>query len=261
MTLTFIQGVVLFFAAMIAGALNSVAGGGSFISFPALTFTGVTPKLANATNTMALWPGSVASVGAYRAEIRRPMEARVPLLIVSFIGGGIGAYLLLATPESTFGFLLPWLLLFALMLFIFGKRASTALRRSAARFDLPSPVMLGGVLAAQLFVSVYGGFFGGGIGIMMLAVLSLAGMDDIHHMNGIKTLLASVINGVAVFVFLFAKEILFPHVLIMVVGAILGGYFGAYFARKIDPKIIRNFVIVVGTIMTLVFFIRAYFPA
>jgi hypothetical protein len=260
MTLTLLQGIILFFAALIAGALNSVAGGGSFISFPALTFVGVTPRLANATNTMALWPGSVASVGAYRAEIRRPMESRVPLLIISFIGGAIGAYLLLATPESTFGVILPWLLLFALTLFVFGKRLSGALRASAARWKLPAPVMVGAVLAAQLFVSVYGGFFGGGIGIMMLAVLSLAGMDDIHHMNGIKTLLASVINGVAVFVFLFAKEIQFPHVLIMVVGAILGGYFGAYFARQIDPKLVRYFVIVVGVIMTIVFFVRAYFP-
>jgi uncharacterized protein len=261
MTLNLLQVAVLFFAAMIAGALNSVAGGGSFISFPALTLVGVTPKLANATNTMALWPGSVASVGAYREEIRRPIESRIPLLIISFIGGAIGAYLLLVTPESTFGLLLPWLLLFALLLFIFGKNLSAKLKNSAKRMNIPAPVMVGAVLAAQLFVSVYGGFFGGGIGIMMLAVLSLAGMEDIHHMNGIKTLLASVINGVAVFVFLFAREILFPHVLIMIVGAILGGYFGAYYARKFDPKVIRNFVIVVGTIMTVLFFIRAYFPA
>lgn len=256
--MTFLQAALIFFAAMIAGALNSVAGGGSFISFPALTFIGVAPKAANVTNTMALWPGSIASVGAYRAEIRRPMAGRVPLIVISLIGGLIGAYLLLETPETTFGLLLPWLLLFALLLFVFGKRASGALRKSASRLNMPAPVMLGAVVGAQLFVSIYGGFFGGGIGIMMLAVLSLAGMDDIHHMNGIKTLLATFINGIAVIAFVLAGKILWPQAIVMIIGAVIGGYFGAFFARKIDPRLIRGFVIVVGSLMTLYFFAKTY---
>ncbi len=253
------QAALVFFAALLAGALNSVAGGGSFLSFPALLFIGVSAKPANATNTLALWPGTVASVGAYRAEIARPLANRIPLVVTSLIGGAVGAYLLLATPESTFGALLPWLLLFALVLFIFGKRASVALRQAVSHVQLPGPGLLVGVLAAQLFVAIYGGFFGGGIGIMMLAVLSLTGMDDIHHMNGVKTLLATCINGVAVLAFILAKEIAWGPAVIMIVGAIIGGYFGAFYARKIDPARVRAFVIVVGSLMTLYFFYRTYF--
>ncbi len=256
--MTILQAILLFFAAMIAGALNSVAGGGSFISFPTLLFTGVAAKLANTTNTVALWPGSAASVGAYRRELAEPQPGRRPLLIISLLGGVIGALVLLATPESTFGALLPWLLLFATFLFAFGRRASTSLRAAVARWKIPGYVLNVIVLVMQFFVAVYGGFFGGGIGIMMLAVLALWGMDNIHKMNAIKTLLATAINGAAVIAFVIAQDVLWPQAVLMIAGATFGGYFGAYYARKIDPQLIRRFVIVVGSLMTLYFFARTY---
>jgi uncharacterized membrane protein YfcA len=124
--------------------------------------------------------------------------------------------------------------------------------------NVPGGALLIGILAAQLFVAIYGGFFGGGIGIMMLAVLSLAGMDNIHEMNGIKTLLATCINGVAVFAFVFARNILWTQAVIMIVGAVIGGYYGAFFAKKFDAQVIRGFVILVGTAMTAYFFLRSY---
>ncbi len=273
---TFLQGCALFLAAMLAGALNSVAGGGSFISFPTLLFTGVPPKLGNATNTIALWPGSIASVGAYREELQkmgwlprrggsagtetvRSVSYRNLLIVISLIGGVLGAILLLVTPESTFGKLLPWLLLFAVLLFAFGKRGSTYLRASVGRMSISSGTLEIGVLAAQFFVAVYGGFFGGGIGIMMLAVLSLAGMQNIHQMNGIKTLLATCINGMAVAAFILAHQIVWAQGLLMVVGAIMGGYFGAFFAQRINPALVRYFVIAVGVLMTIYFFYKMYF--
>lgn len=256
--MTIVQAILLFFAAMIAGALNSVAGGGSFISFPALLFTGVAAKIANTTNTVALWPGSAASVGAYRRELAQPRSGMIALLLISLVGGVVGALVLLATPESTFGALLPWLLLFATFLFAYGRKASTSLRASVARLKVPDYVLNNIVLVVQFLVAVYGGFFGGGIGIMMLAVLALWGMENIHEMNALKTLLATCINGAAVVAFVLAKEILWPQAILMIVGAILGGYFGAYYARKIDPLVIRRFVIAVGTLMTIYFFARTY---
>jgi uncharacterized membrane protein YfcA len=258
--MTIPQILVLFFAAMLAGALNSVAGGGSFISFPALVWTGVPYKVANITNTVALWPGSIASVGAYRKELVEQEQKIVPILIVSLIGGVLGALLLLATPESTFGYLLPWLLLLATLLFIYGRKLSIRLRGKVEGMQLHPSTMLGLVLFAQFVVSLYGGFFGGGIGIMMLAVLSLWGMDNIHNMNAIKTLLATCINGAAVVAFMFARTIMWPQALLMIVGAIVGGYFGAYYARKVDPQKVRGFVMVVAIIMTVYFFIRTYLP-
>src|SRR5690349_3086143 len=159
--MTILDILILFFAAMIAGALNSVAGGGSFISFPALLFTGVAPKVANITNTVALWPGSIASVGAYRKELIEQEKQIVPIVIVSLIGGVLGGLLLLATPESTFGYLLPWLLLLATLLFIYGRTLSTRLRSRVEGMQLPKSTLLALVLLAQFVVSLYGGFFGG----------------------------------------------------------------------------------------------------
>ncbi|MEP7289951.1 MAG: sulfite exporter TauE/SafE family protein [Chloroflexota bacterium] len=256
--MTLPQAFLLFIAATLAGALNSVAGGGSFISFPALLFTGVPSKLANTTNTVALWPGSVASVGAYRQEIMAGPRGLRSLLVVSLIGGIIGAFVLLATPQSTFDKLLPFLLLFATLLFAFGRRVSNNLRERAGRMNLPPWVLTVTVIILQLLTSIYGGFFGGGIGIVMLAVLALWGMENIHLMNGLKTLLATCINGVAVIIFVANGSVLWPQAVLMIVGAVLGGYGGAYYARQIDPQKIRILVIVVGSLMTIYFFVRTF---
>jgi uncharacterized membrane protein YfcA len=252
--MTFLQVAALFAAAMLAGALNSVAGGGSFISFPTLISVGVDPKIANATNTVALWPGSVASVGAYRRELTSQRAVLIPLSIASLVGGVFGAVLLIATPEATFKGLLPWLMLFATLLFTFGSPITRRLRERNTRVALSPRYTQGIVIVLQFITAVYGGFFGGGIGIVMLATLSIMGMTNIHEMNGLKTLLATLINGIASLIFIIKGLISWPHALLMIVGAIVGGYFGAFYARKIDPRLIRYFVIAVGIFMTYHFF-------
>jgi uncharacterized membrane protein YfcA len=265
--MTLIEAILLFGVALLAGALNSVAGGGSFLSFPTLLFTGVPPINANATNTMALWPGSLASVGAYRKELGQQKTLHVALLIaVSLFGGLSGAELLLRTPKETFTRLIPFLLLMATLLFTFGGAVTKRLRarlnnhngEAAEHIENPSWLAVVSVLFLQLFIAIYGGYFGGGIGIMMLASLSLLGMTHIHSMNALKTVLASAINGIAVVRFIIAGTIFWPQAVVMVVGAILGGYGGAALAQKIDPKLVRRFVIVIGFTMTLYFFVRTY---
>ena len=256
--MTLLNIVVMFVAAVLAGALNSVAGGGSFISYPALVFGGVPLINANTTSTVALWPGTVASMGAYRKEIANERAGIWPLLVASFFGGIIGAQILLHTTENTFAKLLPFLLLLATLLFAFSKRLSGWVRQSMDGSRLPASTLRGGVIIFQFIIGVYGGFFGGGIGIMMLAAFGLLGMDNIHRMNGIKTVMASVINGVAVLLFVVNGAIYWPQALVMIVGAIIGGYAGATFAQRINPLRVRQFVIVVGCVMTFIFFYRTY---
>lgn len=245
-----------------AGALNSVAGGGSFITFPSLISAGVPSIEANATNTVALWPGTLASVSAYRNELATQRSILLPMCAVSILGGLLGALLLLNTPASTFDRLIPFLLLFATLIFTFSGAINRRLRgRSAVaakpedQLQLPRRMVVG-TLFLQLLVATYGGFFGAGIGILMLALLGLMGMEDIHAMNALKTLLASCINGIAVIAFVLAGKVYWPQALLMVVGASLGGYFGAFYAKKVNPLYIRRFVIIVGFIMTAYFFIR-----
>ncbi len=257
--MAFPQLLLLFIAAIIGGTLNSVAGGGSFFGFPALLFTGVPAIQANATNTVALWPGSLASVGAYRRELAAQPRGMLFLLVgSSLIGGILGATLLLNTSQNTFITLIPYLLLLATLLFALSPYITARLRaratnESKTQRSLPSLI---GIAVAQLLISIYGGYFGGGIGILMLATLAMMGMENIHEMNAVKTVLASCINGVAVITFIVAGKIFWVQGIIMVIGAIIGGYGGAYYARKISPQWIRWFVIAVGIALTLYFFIR-----
>ena len=243
--------VMLFFAAAIGGGLNSVAGGGSFVAFPALLFAGVAPVPANATNTIALWPGSVASAFAYRRELVEVRGSIVPLGIAAFAGGLVGSLLLLRTSETTFVLLIPWLLLFATLLFTFGT--PLAKRLTGGR---KAPLALG--VVAQLFISVYGGYFGGGMGIMMLAVLTLLGMTHIHRMNALKNTLGTLINGVAVIAFVVAGAVRWAPATVMIAGGMAGGFLGAATARKVNPARVRTVVIVIAWAMTLYFFAKTY---
>ena len=254
--MTLFNGILLFAAATAAGLLNSVAGGGSFIAFPALIFTGVPPIPANATNTVALWPGSVASVGAYRQRLPRSARVMVPLVTISIIGGVLGAVLLLHTPEATFLHLIAYLFGIATLLFAFGKRMTRSLSGVIKRTGPPSWTIIVCLTMVQLVIAIYGGFFGGGIGILMLAMLEMIHMDDIHAMNGLKAVLGSSINGAAVVTFIAARQIVWPQALLMIVGAIAGGYGGAHFAQKIDARWTRAAVISVGAGMTTYFFWR-----
>jgi uncharacterized membrane protein YfcA len=255
--LTVPTAIVLFLAAVLAGALNSVAGGGSFISFPALLKVGGIPAIpANATNTIALWPGAVASAFAYRRELAAQRATLVSLAGVSVVGGILGAVLLLRTPEVTFLRLLPFLLLVATLLFAFGGRLTSRLRARLERRGAGGARTLG-VALFQLAIATYGGYFGGGIGILMLAMLALSGMEDIHAMNAVKTVLNACINGIAVITFIAAGAVVWPQALTMVVGAIAGGYAGAHYAQRIPPRYVRGFVIAVGFTMTGYFFLAA----
>ena len=249
------QAIALFAAAVVGGTLNAVAGGGSFVTFPMLIFSGVPPVQANATSTVALWPGAVASAGAYRSALDVPRQQLVVLAAASIAGGAIGALLLLHTSQTLFLRLVPILLLAATLLFTFGGTLTARLRKrldKPAKPEHPAIVSLG---ITQFIIATYGGFYGGGIGILMLATFSVAGMDNIHAMNGLRSLLASCINGVAVITFILAGAIYWPQALVMVLGAVLGGYGGASVARRLDPLLVRRFVIAVGVVMTAYFFL------
>ncbi|HZO73368.1 MAG TPA: sulfite exporter TauE/SafE family protein [Ktedonobacteraceae bacterium] len=251
------QILVLFVASILGGILNAVAGGGSFFTFPSLIVTGISAIQANATSTVALWPGTVASVGAYRRELTKQKRGLLFLLVgISLVGGVLGAILLLKTSQAVFVLLIPYLLLLATLLFAFSGPITARLRaRSTDKIHLSRRSFIG-LTVAQFIISIYGGYFGGGIGILMLATLAMMGLDNIHEMNALKTLLASCINGIAVVTFIIAGAIVWPQAILMIVGAILGGYGGAYYARKIDPRWVRLFVIVVGIVLTIYFFLR-----
>lgn len=247
---------LIFFAGLLGGALNAVAGGGSFIAFPALLFTGVPPIPANATNTIALWTAAVASGGAYRSRLNVARRIFIPLLVASLVGGLIGAFLLLKTPAHTFMRVLPWLTLGATLLFAFGKKLAG--RRGSVLEQQISDRALAGATFCQLIVAVYGGYFGGGMGIVMLAMLAALGMSDIHAMNALKSVMGAVINGIAVVTFVIAGAIYWKPGAVMIVGGIVGGYAGAHYAQKVSKEWIRAFVVLVGAGMTVYFFWKAY---
>jgi uncharacterized membrane protein YfcA len=255
-TLTLYTILFLFFAGAVGGALNSVAGGGSFIAFPALLFTGVPPIPANATNTIALWTAAAASGGAYRKRLDVARRLMIPLLAASLIGGLIGAILLLKTPAQTFMRVLPWLTLGATLLFAFGRKLARG--RASVIEQEASTTAIAVTTLFQFCVAVYGGYFGGGMGIVMLAMLATLGMTDIHAMNALKSVMGFVINGVAVVTFIIAGAVYWKHGIVMIAGGIAGGYLGALYAMKMPQAWIRAFVVLVGAGMTVYFFWKSY---
>jgi len=233
-----------------------VAGGGSFVAFPALLFTGVPPVPANATNTLALWIGVTASGGAYWKRLKTSRRVMIPLIVTSVVGGIAGAMLLIHTPAQTFLKVLPWMLLGATMLFAFGRYFTRHIAAGISHESSNSAVA--GASVFEFAVSVYGGYFGGGVGIINLAMLSVLGMKDIHEMNALKVVLGGVINGVAAFTFIAARAIVWRQMTVMAFGAVVGGYLAAHYAQKLPQIWVRGFVIVVGAAMTVYFFVRAY---
>ncbi len=245
---------LLFFTALIGGALNSVAGGGSFFTFPTLIFTGLAPIAANATSTVALWPGSVASIAPYKDTLNAQRRTLYSLAAISLAGGIVGSLVLINTPQSAFKAILPFLLLIATVIFAFGGNAAAYLRK---RFENGVGISFFTKYILPIFqfiIALYGGYFGGGIGILMLALFAVMEMKDIHTMNALKVILASSINGVAVIIFIAYGIVHWPQALVMAAGAIAGGYFGAFFAQKIPSKYVRVFVILVGVSLTIYFF-------
>jgi uncharacterized protein len=257
MGLHFGQTIFLLFAAGIAGTLNALAGGGSFISFPALLLMQVPAVAANSTNTVALWPGLVASSIAYLKRLNAPLRVLVPLLVTSVAGGRVGALLLIKTPQHTFLRLVPWLLLGGTLLFAFGNSIRAIAGKTAVIDDLrhTSWQVIMASSIAQLLVAIYGGYFGAGIGFMTLGMLAMLGMRDIHAMGAIRTLLAAAINAAAVVTFIAAGAVLWPQCLVMIAGSLAGGWFGAHYAQKADPRKVRSVVIGVGFAMSAYFFV------
>jgi hypothetical protein len=257
LTSPLIHGFFLFAAAAIAGTLNAVAGGGSFISFPALLSTGVPAVQANATNTVALWPGLAASTGAYLKRLDTPRALLIPLIVTSVVGGFAGSVLLLKTPQHVFMRLVPWLLLSGTLLFAFGNQIRAIVGKKAAMEDWRALTWQAIVVSSfgELLIGIYGGYFGAGIGFITLAMLAALGMHDIHAMGAIRTLLAVVINAAAVLIFVLARAVFWPQCLVMVAGATLGGWFGAHYAQRADPVKVRRVIIGIGVVMSAYYFI------
>ncbi|GCF08650.1 sulfite exporter TauE/SafE family protein [Dictyobacter arantiisoli] len=254
--MNFLHLLLLFFVTMVGSSSNAVAGGGSFFTVPALIFTGVAPTIANATSTLALWPGSMASTVAYRREIAYVNRRVLVFLVgISVLGSVCGAILLLKTSQATFVFLLPYLILFATCLFAVSDFLAAHSRRKELDTSPLSWKKLFCITFAQLLVAIYCGYFGGGGSIMMVALLALIGLKNIHVVNGLKSLLSVCMSSVAVIIFALAGVINWPVASVMIVGSIIGGYGGAYYARKIDPKWIRLSIIGIGIVLTVYFFI------
>ena len=242
--------LLLLVAGFLGGMLNAVAGGGTFITFPALVFTGVPVVAANATTTVAALPGYLAAALGFRGEIARiPREIMLRLTLWTFAGGAVGSLLLLVSSNKAFAAIVPFLLLAATLIFLAGPR----LRARASRFR-------GGVTAfgagSLLPVAIYGGYFNGGLGIVLLALFSLWGMTDIHTMNGLKTWLSFALATISFAIFAAGGQIAWGPCLIMSAGTIAGGLGGAPVARRIPVPVLRGLIAVVGFGMTAVFFWR-----
>lgn len=249
-----LHGSLTFAAAFIAGGINSVAGGGTVLTFPTLVWVGLSPVTANATNTVAIWPGSLGGVWGYRAEIQRAERRFLTMMAPSLIGGVLGAALLQLTPPGLFAKLVPYLILLATSLFMAQEPLQRWLRRDG-RTNLVSHGA--GALLFQFFVALYGGYFGAGIGILMLAALSLMGIPDIHQMNGLKNLFALCINGIAALYFVAAGMVDWPYALLMAAGAIAGGYGSAGIARRLGAPTVRRIVIGIGLAMAASLFVKS----
>ncbi len=253
--MTITQASLVAASGVFAGMINSVAGGGSFLTLPVLVYCGLPSIVANTTSTVALWPGTVASFGAYRREMAARQSLAAVLGAISLVGGGCGALILLHTPSLTFTRLLPWLTLFATVLFMFGPRIAARLKLSLGEADDHKSLLKTGTI--QFVIAVYGGYYGAGAGIMLLAMLALLGMKNIHAMNAFKTLLSAAFNAAAAVTFILQGVVHWPEALWMMAGGVAGGYGGAWLARRMPPAWIRAFVIFIGVVTTAYFFWRA----
>ncbi len=247
----------LFLAAMMGGALNAIAGGGSLISFPSLVAFGVLTVPANATNTAALWPGSIGGVFGFWQEVTQQRRLLLLLLIPSLVGGLLGAFILVSTPEAVFKRVVPFLVAFATLLFAARDWFTRLSKRNPASGDEHITLASGiwGILF-QIAIATYGGYFGAGQSIMMMAALSIMGLHNVHRINGLKTALALSVNGIALLYFAFRRIIIWDLALLMGAGAILGGYAAARLSKRVEQRTLRSFVIVVGLVVSVWLFLK-----
>ncbi|MFP5207600.1 MAG: sulfite exporter TauE/SafE family protein [Acidobacteriota bacterium] len=251
-------------AAFLAGVLNAVAGGGSFLSFPALLGMGILPVQANATNTVAIWPGQLTSVAAYREDVRRNLRIAWPMGVAGLLGGTVGAIVLLSTPQRTFMRLIPWLLLVAACIFAVSEPVTRALARlnlarmqDAASGHVHQPRRLP-VFLATLAVSFYIGYFGAGAGFLLITLLSLFGYQDIHAINALKVVANLLANGMAFLIFVVDGQVVWRYCLAAMIAAAIGGYYSARLARNIPRRIMRTAVVVIGLGMAGWFFWKTH---
>ncbi len=252
-------------ASLIAGLLNAVAGGGSFLSFPALLNLGVPPIQANATNTVALWPGQATSILAYLHDLKQNRHLVLPLALAAAVGGVAGGLLLLHTGQATFLRLIPWLLLMAALLFAVSGPISRRLQARArgkrqpsdeAVAELASRPSIVPLVSGMLFITVYVGYFGAGAGFLIISLLAVFGIENINQINALKVVTTTLANGVAVLLFIVERQVLWQHCLLMMVTGAIGGYVGARSARRIHPRVMRVLVTGIGFGMAGYFFWR-----
>ena len=238
-------------ASFIAGIINSIAGGGSFLTFPALVFTGVPTIAANATSAVAVFPGYLSGALGFSKELKEYPKSKFLLLITLSIMGGIGgSLLLLITPASVFSYIIPWLLGFATLLFAFGDFVAKWAKKNSN-----SNGFLGNL--TTLIVCIYGGYFNGGLGIILLALFSTLGMRDIHLMNGLKNIMSFALSAASVVTFAIAGIVFWQQAIIMMIAATIGGYFGVVVARKLSKNTIRTIIVIIGLVMTVIFGTKA----
>jgi uncharacterized membrane protein YfcA len=258
---SFLKIAILCIAAAMAGVVNSIAGGGTLLTFPALTWvlgpSAAAAVIANATSTIAVFPGSVASTWGYRRELVGMKSWIMPLIIPSLVGSAIGTCLVAQRDPKEFLFLVPWLILMATSLFLL-QPAITKWTGIGKPHATPSTLARYGIMGFQFIIALYGGYFGAGIGILMLSSLALMGISDIHRMNGIKTLLASTINSVSVGPFIWYDKVNWSLAIPMILASITGGFFGAVVARRLNKNIVRYIVIAIGIVLSGYYFIRIY---
>jgi uncharacterized membrane protein YfcA len=238
-------------AAFAAGVINSIAGGGTLITFPVLIWLGLDPKVANATSTVALWPGLFGGLFGYRRELENSSTILLRLGITSVIGGALGAWLLIWTPPPTFARLVPFLILFATILFMAQGSINRRLRLQPIVAE-PTMSWWLGAIVFQFFSAMYGGYFGAGNGILMLAAMGLLGLHDINRANGIKNFLGICINSIAGISFGITGLVIWPEALLMAGAALVGGYFGAKMAVRVGQVTIRRAIVGIGFVITFV---------
>ena len=260
--------ILVVLAAFAAGIINAVAGGGTFITFPALTqLAGLSAKAANMTSTLGVWPGSATAILAARSEFKLiPRFTLIYFSLISLVGGTAGSILLVSTSSQTFAYVIPWLLAFATLIFAaapaIGRWAGHQHGERTLKWTLIVTVI-------QLAVAVYGGYFGAGIGVLMLAGLSFCGLDNLHQINGLKVLLATIINGISIVVFiLYSTQVAvvtdrvdWPLALGMALAAAVGGFVGMRLARRFKPANLRYLILAIGTLLTVGYFYKSYFAA
>lgn len=248
---------LLFGAGLVGAAINAVAGGGTFFTFPAFLSTGVSAVLANSSNAVAIWPGRLLAIAAYRRELVRQRERALWTGAVCVVGGLAGAWLLLKSGDKTFLRTVPWLILAATLLFLFDKQIS-------ARFGVrdggqrPRPMVMAAMAVPLFICAAYGGYFGGGLGVMLMPVLSLTGVKDMQELNGLKNLLVTAIAGVAVVTFIVSGAVSWPGTIVMMAGALIGGYGGGVLARHIPAPVLKKVVIAFGFALTAYYFWDIY---